>query len=222
MATASRVYSPQRLRLVLIVLALITLPFVVGSGVLIYYYARYSAIVDKRLSGERASTPATVYSRPVVLRPGYDMTPRDLARVLNGLRYEEKQEGAPAPGEFVVDAARVLFTPRDTKGAPQETIAAAFEKDKLKALEGQRTRGAFKSVTLESQLITQLSASREKRRRIRYEELPKTLIEAVLAIEDRRFFSHPGLDPFRIVGAAVRNYAPTAISRAAAPSPSSW
>ncbi len=206
MATASRVYSPQRLRLVLIVLALIALPFVVGSGVLIYYYARYSAIVDKRLSGERASTPATVYSRPVVLRPGYDMTPRDLARVLNGLRYEEKQEGAPAPGEFVVDAARVLFTPRDTKGAPQETIAAAFEKDKLKALEGQRTRGAFKSVTLESQLITQLSASREKRRRIRYEELPKTLIEAVLAIEDRRFFSHPGLDPFRIVGAAVRNY----------------
>ena len=28
---------------------------------------------------------------------------------------------------------------------------------------------------------------------------------AVLAIEDRRFFSHPGLDPFRFVSAVVRN-----------------
>src|SRR5207244_11942088 len=46
---------------------------------------------------------------------------------------------------------------------------------------------------------------REKRRFIKYEELPDTLVKAVLAIEDRRFFSHPGLDPFRIVGAAVRN-----------------
>ena len=27
----------------------------------------------------------------------------------------------------------------------------------------------------------------------------------MLAIEDRRFFSHPGLDPFRIAGAAIRN-----------------
>ena len=47
--------------------------------------------------------------------------------------------------------------------------------------------------------------SREKRRLVRYEELPDHLVKAVLAIEDRRFFSHPGLDPFRIVGAALRN-----------------
>src|SRR5262249_19260756 len=47
--------------------------------------------------------------------------------------------------------------------------------------------------------------SREKRRLVRYDELPDHLVKAVLAIEDRRFFSHPGLDPFRIVGAAVRN-----------------
>jgi penicillin-binding protein 1B len=30
-------------------------------------------------------------------------------------------------------------------------------------------------------------------------------VHAVLAIEDRRFFSHPGLDPFRILGAALKN-----------------
>src|SRR5205085_4572751 len=58
----------------------------------------------------------------------------------------------------------------------------------------------------EPQLITYLfDESREKRRLIKYEDVPKKLVQAVLAIEDRRFFSHPGLDPFRIVGAALRN-----------------
>jgi penicillin-binding protein 1B len=41
---------------------------------------------------------------------------------------------------------------------------------------------------------------------VRYDELPDHLVKAVLAIEDRRFFSHPGLDPFRIAGAAIRNF----------------
>src|SRR4030095_14107177 len=30
--------------------------------------------------------------------------------------------------------------------------------------------------------------------------------EAVLAVEDRRFYSHHGMDPIRIAGAAVRNF----------------
>ena len=43
---------------------------------------------------------------------------------------------------------------------------------------------------------------------MKYDELPRHLVEAVLAIEDRRFFQHPGFDPFRIVGAALRNLKP--------------
>ncbi len=39
---------------------------------------------------------------------------------------------------------------------------------------------------------------REKRRRVRFEELPDHLVKAVLAIEDRRFYSHPGLDPIAL------------------------
>jgi 1A family penicillin-binding protein len=38
------------------------------------------------------------------------------------------------------------------------------------------------------------------------DELPGHLVEAVLAIEDRRFYEHQGLDPFSIMRAAWRNY----------------
>lgn len=36
-------------------------------------------------------------------------------------------------------------------------------------------------------------------------EIPKVLEDAVLAIEDSRFFSHHGIDPIRIVGALIAN-----------------
>ena len=36
-------------------------------------------------------------------------------------------------------------------------------------------------------------------------QIPKQLVNAVLAIEDRRFYEHPGIDPIRIVGALVSN-----------------
>jgi penicillin-binding protein 1A len=38
-----------------------------------------------------------------------------------------------------------------------------------------------------------------------YEQLPKTLIQAVIATEDRRFFSHHGIDIFGILRALVTN-----------------
>ena len=50
-------------------------------------------------------------------------------------------------------------------------------------------------------LITGLSedTNRTKRRLISYNEIPQNLVQAVLAIEDRRFFEHSGVNYFRLV-----------------------
>jgi len=40
---------------------------------------------------------------------------------------------------------------------------------------------------------------------VHYEELPPVLTDAVLATEDARFFSHPGVDAIRVGGAALAN-----------------
>src|SRR5699024_1433193 len=45
----------------------------------------------------------------------------------------------------------------------------------------------------------------EKRKKITYDELPQVLIDAVVATEDARFFSHPGIDLRRIGGAIKAN-----------------
>src|SRR5437667_7289210 len=45
----------------------------------------------------------------------------------------------------------------------------------------------------------------EKRIPLKFEEIPPVMRNAILAIEDARFFEHMGVDPIRIVGAGIKN-----------------
>jgi penicillin-binding protein 1B len=69
--------------------------------------------------------------------------------------------------------------------------------------------GSKKSVdrlTLDAPLITALvSGAREKRRDVPLAVIPPRVVQAVLAIEDRRFYDHPGIDPIGTAGAALGN-----------------
>ena len=61
-------------------------------------------------------------------------------------------------------------------------------------------------VTLDTPLLTALiSTGREKRRQVPLSAIPSRMVQAVLAIEDRRFYDHPGVDVIRTIGAIVTN-----------------
>jgi penicillin-binding protein 1A len=45
----------------------------------------------------------------------------------------------------------------------------------------------------------------EKRIPLKYEEIPPVMKNAILAIEDTRFYDHVGIDPIRIIGATIKN-----------------
>ena len=162
--------------------------------------------MEQRLQGERWQIPSRVYARPLTLRPGLVLDADWLTRILNGLRYTQRGHRArPRPGSSPSSRAGSAFWPRPVPRGADEPLLVVFDEGKVKEILGAGGR-RYASQDLEPELITYLfDESREKRRRIRYEDLPEHLVQAVLAIEDRRFFSHPGLDPFRFVSAVVRN-----------------
>src|SRR6185369_13718144 len=45
----------------------------------------------------------------------------------------------------------------------------------------------------------------EKRIPIKEQDIPKNVENALLAIEDYRFYDHIGIDPYRIAGAVIKN-----------------
>lgn len=191
-------------------------------GFLLWVFVRSSALVDARLEEARNRVPTRVYSRPVSIHSRDRLTADDLASILNVLSYQEVMDSRTilGEGEFRAEEARLTLRPRNTSApgqtaSPTEDMVVEFEHTKragdlVKSIHTVKAPADLKVLTLEPALISYLfeGEEREKRRFVKYEELPRHLVEAILAIEDRRFFQHPGFDPFRIVGAALRNLKP--------------
>jgi penicillin-binding protein 1B len=209
--TARKVYSARRFRIVVLLLSLVFLPIVIGASLLIYQYLRFGVMVEQRLTGERGRLPSRVYARPLVLRPGLVLGPDDLVKRLNGLRYAERDGEPTEAGQFSVSAAGVVLFPRPVDAGALEPILLTFTTDKqgvarVKDVRGEGGKKRYAEQALEPELVTYLfDEDREKRRHVRLEELPDHLVKAVLAIEDRRFYSHPGLDPIALFARALRN-----------------
>lgn len=62
-------------------------------------------------------------------------------------------------------------------------------------------------------LVMELGANGHNRDLVDMSEIPPVLVDAVLSIEDRRFYDHIGVDPIRIVGALFANLQDGGISQ---------
>jgi penicillin-binding protein 1B len=212
--------NPKPARYILLGCSIASL--VIGA-VLIYYYVSFSRIIDARLHGERERSLPRVYARPLELRRGETLSELELIARLNDLGYAQRPS-VGAPGEFAVARNAVLFTPR--AGAfGGKTIRATFPAPppvrraarpapapprgiaSLEVTTGGSKPAKAEAVTLDPPLLTALitSGAREKRRRVELGVIPKRMQEAVLAIEDQSYYSHPGVNPFSIIRASIAN-----------------
>src|SRR5262245_23069382 len=75
--------------------------------------------------------------------------------------------------------------------------------DEVDALADYKPNEITKVYSDDGTLIGELSL--ERRIPLEYNQIPEKLKEAVLAIEDTRFYEHIGIDPVRLIGAAIGN-----------------
>jgi penicillin-binding protein 1B len=179
-------------------------PLLIGLVAGGYYWNRYGHLIDAKLSGERRPVPR-IFGRPFELQAGRALSPAELVQRLNDVGYAERDK-ATAPGEFSVAPNQIAIVTRAMTGSPSRTIRADFSAGATPTVR-RLTDAAGKPappVTLEAPLLTALAPG-EKRRSVPLARIPKHMINAVLAIEDRRFYEHPGVDPIRSVGAIVTN-----------------
>jgi penicillin-binding protein 1B len=177
-----------------------------------YYYVVFSRMIDARLQGDMQRADPRVFARPLELRRGQSMTIGQLIDRLNDLGYAQRAR-AEQPGEFTAIRDAVLVVPREgpTKGRGVRVKFAARtakgpEPAHIIGIEIPGSKQAINRVMLDSPLITALvTSAREKRRDVPLSAIPKQMVEAVLAIEDRRFHDHSGIDPIGIAGAIFRN-----------------
>jgi penicillin-binding protein 1B len=183
-------------------------PFVVLTVVLGYYYVVFSRMIEARIHGEMQRVDPRVFARRFEVRRGQSVTIRQFVDRLNELGYANRAR-AEQPGEFTIGRDAVVIIPRegDRQGQTVRVVfgarsAKTKELSSIAYIELPGGKGRADQLMLDAPLITALvTTGREKRRDVPLQLIPQHMVQAVLAIEDRRFYDHVGVDPIGIASA---------------------
>jgi penicillin-binding protein 1B len=180
----------------------------VGAGTFVYYYVRFSRVIDARLSGDIFNNASLVFAAPTPVFVGEAVTPGGVAARLRKALYAD-YEGGSQVGTYRQVGNRLEIRPGPASFFQGEIVkegpaALEFRNGRIASITSLSTTGSLQSYQLEPEVITTLfDNSRSKRRLVRYQDLPKCLIDAVLAAEDHRFFSHHGVNFYRIIASGL-------------------
>jgi penicillin-binding protein 1B len=176
----------------------------VGASVFAYYYIQFGHLIDQRLTGQVFQNTSRVYSAPYRIYVGETMRAGDLAGYLLRAGYQEGQVPG-SPGLFREAGSTVEILPSTSSYFQgHNALRVSFEGTQISRITELSDASSVDFADVEPELLTNLfDSSREKRRVVRFEDLPPVLVHAVLAAEDKRFFEHGALDLVRVVGAAL-------------------
>ena len=200
--------TPEAWKALLLRSGLITVASIVVLilGLTTYYYVKYGHIVDERLKQPIFENTAKIFAAPREVRPGQKLTVRLIANELREAGYTADGTAQPSPlGTYSEGVQEITVHPGPESYHSQDSASIHINSGVVQSISDDKGE-ALSSYELEPLLITGLSedANRTKRRLITYDEIPTNLVQAVVAIEDRRFFDHGGVDYIRILG-AMRN-----------------
>jgi len=165
---------------------------VIAAVGLIYLDAQ----VRNKFEGKRWALPAKVYARPLELYPGQRLSAEDFRLELNGLGYRTVNS-VSHPGSAHWSAGRVQLVTRGfpfPDGAePSRKMTLEFGRAGLERIRDENGR-SLSLVRLEPILIGGIyPQDNEDRDLIRLEDAPPMLPTALIAVEDRNYYSHHGI-----------------------------
>src|SRR5678815_539145 len=181
---------------------LFAIALTLGGDSLLSSYKYYSRIIDARLASGYLTSRPGLYAAPRLLEAGQKLSREKLVVVLRRAGYVEANASDVWSGSFRLVDADLEIRPARSK----QVVRVTFAEDQIAEI---RSDGALlDSFTLEPEILsTDLSSKAGKREVLSFGEIPAALVHAILAIEDRRFFEHSGVDVNGLARALLRNVA---------------
>lgn len=187
-------------------------PILWGGGALLVSLFTYGIYLHFTLTLPRGEDrdPLRIYAAPLPLRPGLQIERVRLKDRLDRLGYRQVSREVLAPGEYHMTPAFLDIYLRDFlypegpfQGSPLRLLLQDGQvKRVVRLFEGED----IFHVHVEPQLIGGiLGTTRQVREWVPLSSAPKHLVEAILLIEDHRFYRHIGLDPLAVARAVWEN-----------------
>jgi penicillin-binding protein 1B len=187
----------------LTILGVIFALFLTAGGIFTHYYVKFSRMIDARLSGNILQNTTQIFSAPEHISVDQAWGSEDLTTYLTRVGYRA-QDDPNALGQFTMQGNTLDIRPSKLSYfAGKNALAVQFRGKSIRSIRPLSGGAELGTAEIEPELITNLfDSAREKRRPVRYEDLPVLLVDAILSAEDKRFFEHGGFDFIRIAGAA--------------------
>jgi penicillin-binding protein 1B len=175
-----------------------------GAVRLVRSYTFYSQIIDARLASGYLTSRPGLYAAPRVLQAGQKLSRDKLVTILRRAGYLESTASGVWSGSFTVNDSAIEIRPGRSSKRQPELVRVVFDTDRISELRTDRI--ALESFALEPEILSNdLSAKGGKREALSFGEIPDALVRAIVAIEDRRFFDHSGVDLGGLTRAVLRN-----------------
>ncbi len=181
--------------------------WIVGGGIgligaallaLVGYGALLSASLALPKSDEHP--PLLIYGAPHLLKPGEPVAETGVFDRLHRLGYRAVPV-VQTPGDYAAadDAIDLYLHAQEESRQPPRRVQLELKDGVITNVVSVQERETIPFVALEPPLLSGMrGGSRQVREWVPYSRIPPAVITAVLAVEDRRFFSHYGVDPVAI------------------------
>ncbi len=182
-------------------LALVTL-----TGYL--YYLNH--LINLRFDGDTWAIPSRVFARPLELYPDLELSAESLQYEL-GLSTYQRVNSSPVSGQYrIFDTAIELHTKAfvfSDQIEPAHRLRVMFNRNRIARIVDLATGRNLDLFRLPPVIIgSYYPQNGEDRVLLSIEQIPQTLIDILLAVEDKKFFEHFGVSPKAIARAMIANF----------------
>ena len=167
------------------------------------------AVVRARLLPAEATGPTRFFARPVMLKPGAELDLESIEETLQRLGYERTGNRRVALGQYRLEPRKLtigrrafrIFDRLDPGGVTTVRLAGG----RITSLRDGRG-GTLTSALLEPEVLsTRFGSEMRDLLPVPLSAVPGHVVNAILSVEDHRFFRHFGVDIRRVGGAAAAN-----------------
>jgi penicillin-binding protein 1B len=184
-------WIPKKKQLFLGVLAVLLL--------LVSYVAYLDFTVRDRFEGKRFALPARVYARPLELYSGLKLRLAELLTEVNQLGYRDRvRPGTPGTYHCSGRIVELVTRPFAFGNGRQESMAlrVIFDDSGVQTLQRQTDNTPLDLVRLDPPMIGGIYPGKnEDRVLVGLNDVPRQVVDALIAVEDNRYYSHHGIDP---------------------------
>jgi penicillin-binding protein 1B len=192
--------SPWRRRLLLATGLLIA----TAAGVFIYYYNYYADLIQAKLEAGPFADMSVLYAAPRPITTGERIETAEIAAYLRRAGYSEDSNRSPV-GWYRLRADAIEINPGPEAFQDEGAVIKVShgEVTEILSQHDHRTRSQY---LLEPEPISNLfDKQRQKRRIVRFDDIPPVMVHAALSAEDSSFFEHLGFSATGILRAAYRD-----------------